>query len=108
MFIDPLGNVSGKHEGEMSFEAFDNLMTQMVSEFDSQGILTRKPLSTAYVPPTGTALSFPGKVLADEIGNRLFIADTNHNRIVVASLDVSVIQVIGSGAEDLTDGDLTS
>ena len=108
MFIDPLGNVIGKHEGEMSFEAFDNLMTQMVTEFDSQGILTRTPIDTFYVPSIPTLLSFPGKVLADEYGDRLFIADTNHNRIVVTTLDGSVIQVIGSGDEDLADGDFTS
>ena len=32
MFIDPQGNVIGKHEGEMSFEAFDGLISQMVAE----------------------------------------------------------------------------
>ena len=31
-----------------------------------------------------TPLRFPGKVLADEAGERLFIADSNHNRIVIA------------------------
>lgn len=108
MFIDPSGNVIGKHEGEMSFDAFDNLMAQMVSEFDSQGILTRQAIGTSYASPSQTPLSFPGKVLADETGDRLFIADTNHNRIVVTSFDGSVIQVIGSGAEGLTDGDLNS
>ena len=108
MFIDPSGNVIGKHEGEMSFDSFDNLMTQMDSEFDSQGILTHQPLDTFYVRPIRTPLNFPGKVLADETGDRLFISDTNHNRIVVTSLGGSVIQVIGSGAEGLTDGDLDS
>ncbi|HIL30088.1 MAG TPA: alkyl hydroperoxide reductase, partial [Dehalococcoidia bacterium] len=34
MFIDPQGNVMGKHEGEMSFESFDGLISQMVTEFD--------------------------------------------------------------------------
>ena len=108
VFIDPSGNVIGKHEGEMSFDVLDNLMTQMVSEFDSQGILTRTPIDTFFVRPTSTPLNFPGKVLADETGDRLFIADTNHNRIVITSLDGSVLQVIGSGAEGLTDGDFRS
>ncbi len=30
-----------------------------------------------------TPLRFPGKLLADEAGNRLFISDSNHNRIVI-------------------------
>ena len=106
MFIDPQGNVIGKHEGEMSFEAFDGLIGQMVAEFDSEGILKRQLMTSTYVRPEDTALSFPGKVLADGPGDRLFIADTNHNRIVVTSLDGAVRRVIGSGEEELTDGSL--
>jgi hypothetical protein len=45
-------------------------------------------------------------VLADGPVDRLFIADTNHNRIVVTSLDGAVRQVIGSGEEALTDGSM--
>ena len=104
MFIDPQGNVVGKHEGEMSYEDFDGLISQMVSEYDSQGTLDHQPLPSGYRPSEDTTLSFPGKVLADGPENRLFIADTNHNRIVVTSLDGALKQVIGSGAEALTDG----
>ena len=93
MFIDPSGNVMGKHEGEMSFDEFDNLMTKMVAEFESQGTLTHQPVATSYTPLPDTPLSFPGKVLADGPGGRLFIADTNHNRIVVTSLDLSLIHI---------------
>ena len=106
MFIDPQGNVAGKHEGEMTFEAFDGLIGQMVAEFDSEGSLSHKPLATTYRRPEDTTLSFPGKVLADGPGDRLFIADTNHNRIVVTTLGGAVRQVIGSGEEALTDGNL--
>jgi len=108
MFIDPQGNVMGKHEGEMSFADFDSLISKMVVEFDSQGTLNHKPFQSTYKPTEETLLSFPGKVLADGPGDRLFIADTNHNRIVVTSLSGSVKQVIGSGEEALADGDFTS
>ena len=106
MFIDPRGNVIGKHEGELTFEQFDTLLGGMVAEFDELGIMQRSPLPTT--PPRGpeSALSFPGKVLADEPGGRLFIADTNHNRIVVTSFDGDVRQVIGTGEEALIDGPL--
>ena len=104
MFIDPRGNVIGKHEGELTFEQFDTLIGGMVAEFDELGIMQRSPLSTT--PPRGpeSALSFPGKVLADEAGGRLFIADTNHNRIIVSSFDGEVRQIIGTGEEALVDG----
>ena len=55
-----------------------------------------------------TPLRFPGKILADEAGNRLFIADSNHNRIVVASLDREVANVIGSGVIGHADGDFAT
>jgi len=106
MFIDPVGNVVGKHEGEMSFEAFDGLISQMVAEYDLDGTLDHKPLLYGFQQAEETTLRFPGKVLADGLGNRLFIADTNHNRIVVTELDGSVKQVIGSGEEGLADGEL--
>ena len=43
-------------------------------------------------------MKFPGKVLADTKGGRLFISDTNHNRIVVTGLDGTLKEIIGSGA----------
>ena len=106
MFIDPNGNVIGKHEGELTFDQFDNLLSGMVAEFDELGVMRRSPMPTT--PPSGpdNALSFPGKVLADEAGGRLFIADTNHNRIVVSSFDGDVQQVIGTGEEAFVDGAL--
>lgn len=104
MFIDPEGKVIGKHEGEMSFEDFDKLVGRMVLEFDGRGLLNREPINFTVDREPETALSFPGKLLADAAGNRLFIADSNHNRIVVTDLEGSVKQVIGSGEEGLVDG----
>src|SRR2546428_10319601 len=49
-------------------------------------------------------LEFPGKVLADAKNKRLFIADTNHHRVLLADFDGNVSQVIGSGAIGLKDG----
>ncbi len=108
MFIDPEGKVIGKHEGELSYQDFDRLIGQMVVEFDSQGLLKRQPVAYTKERDPETPLSFPGKVLADEAGGRLFIADSNHNRIVVAGLNGVVTQVIGSGDEGLADGEFAS
>jgi DNA-binding beta-propeller fold protein YncE len=47
---------------------------------------------------------FPGKVLADQEGGGLIVSDTGHNRIVVAGLDGTVRQVIGSGRAGFDDG----
>src|SRR5258705_7065982 len=49
-------------------------------------------------------LAFPGKILADAKGNRLFIADSNHNRLVVTKLDGTFLETIGTGATGAADG----
>ena len=49
-------------------------------------------------------LLYPGKVLADRTGNRLFISDTGHNRIVVTDLNGKSPVEIGSGGEGFVDG----
>ena len=62
----------------------------------------------ARTRPRPTPLRFPGKVLADEPGGRLFIADSNHNRIVVARLDGTLVATIGSGTAGRADGDFAA
>ena len=108
MFIDPQGKVIGKHEGELTYEELDRLLGEMVAEFDSAGVLERRQLVYSAEAEPATPLSFPGKVLADEAGGRLFIADSNHNRIVIAKLGGSVTHIIGSGEEGLADGEFDS
>ncbi|HEX2869200.1 MAG TPA: NHL repeat-containing protein [Ignavibacteriales bacterium] len=49
-------------------------------------------------------LSFPGKVLADEASGRLFITDSNHNRVIVSDLEGNILSIIGSGKEGQKDG----
>ncbi|MDP7532174.1 MAG: thioredoxin-like domain-containing protein, partial [SAR202 cluster bacterium] len=89
MFIDPTGNVVGKHEGEFPFDALDGFIASMVAEGDELGTLSKTELE--FRPERerewDRALSFPGKVLADAPNDRLYIADSNHNRIVATTLD---------------------
>ena len=105
MFVDPEGKVIGKHEGELPYEAFDDLLGRMIAEFDEQGMIDRSSLGLKPDAVEQSDLAFPGKVLADGPGNRIFIADTNHNRIVIADLDGQVQAVVGSGVEAFVDGD---
>ena len=106
MFIDPAGKLIGKHEGEITLDVFDKLISDMVEEYDTQGLLQRSELRFKLESEKEweRALSFPGKVLADAESDRLFIADSNHNRIVVTDLDGNALQVIGSGDKGFKDG----
>jgi len=107
MFVDPAGKVVGKHEGELTYQALDQVISQMVAQFDNDKTLKR---SSRYFPPPlsiSESLSYPGKVLADNTSKCLFIADTNHNQILITSLDGQIQNIVGSGSTALTDGSFT-
>jgi len=104
IFVDPQGKVIGKHEGEIDYEAFDNLLGRMVAEFDAGGLLDHTAVHFLPEQEPESILAFPGKVLADGPGDRLFISDSNHNRILVTTLDGELKQVIGSGEAGMEDG----
>ena len=108
MFLDPEGRVVGKHEGEAPADALIDAVADLIERYDTQGLIDRKPISgIGRMERPTTALAFPGKILADEAGQRLYISDTGHNRIVVAGLDGANPWVIGSGAAGLVDGDFS-
>ncbi|MBI2341061.1 MAG: redoxin domain-containing protein [Deltaproteobacteria bacterium] len=106
ILIDPAGNIVGAISGEGVYEPLDGLIGQVAADFEKRGLLNKKPLTLPLEKNRvkEAPLSFPGKVLADKASKRLFIADSNHNRIVVASLEGEVREVIGSGETGLTDG----
>ncbi len=106
VLIDPAGYVVGSVSGEGHYKTLDSAITSVIEEARKRGELNEQPLSlvlerakTADLP-----LAFPGKVLADERTGRLFIADSNHNRVVVARLDGTVVETIGTGERGAADG----
>ncbi|HEX7104075.1 MAG TPA: alkyl hydroperoxide reductase [Nitrolancea sp.] len=106
MFLDPQGRVIGKHEGEAPADALIDTVAGLVERYDAEGLIDRKRIpGIERMALPDTPLTFPGKILTDEAGGRLFIADTGHNRIVVTKLDGSDPWVIGNGAVGLADGD---
>lgn len=106
VLIDPEGNYCGYVSGEGNREVLETVIERLITYHKAKGTLDQTPLhfnleSNKAAP---TALRFPGKVLADEASNRLFISDSNHNRIVVTDLTGKVLDVIGSGAIGNQDG----
>jgi thiol-disulfide isomerase/thioredoxin len=101
VLIDPEGYVVGSASGEGHADGFDRAIAAVIHVFDENGLIDRTPLPLSPERERlriGTStLAFPGKVLADEAGSRLFIADSNHHRIVVADLHGRVKDVIGEG-----------
>jgi len=105
--IDPQGYVIGSVAGEGNRDTLDQLISQIIDEHQEKGTTNFHQLSLTLEKqrqPLTTPLAFPGKVLADEAGQRLFIADSSHHRLVVSSLSGEVQYVIGTGKSGLTDG----
>jgi thiol-disulfide isomerase/thioredoxin/sugar lactone lactonase YvrE len=107
ILIDPAGKVVGHASGEGIYEPFDKFIGKIVETFSAKGQLDRRPLKLKLERHRAPAsmLAFPGKVLADEKSKQLFISDSNHNRVVVVSLeDASVKEIIGNGEIGIGDG----
>jgi DNA-binding beta-propeller fold protein YncE len=103
--IDPAGNVVGSHSGEGVYEVLEPVIASLVAEFDVQGLVDRRPIELSLEKEAlpDSVLSFPGKVLVGE--GLLFVADTNHHRIVVADPGTGeVLDVAGSGERGFEDG----
>ncbi len=106
VLIDPAGYIVGGVSGEGNYEVIDKAVGALVDEFRKKGELNEEPLKLVLerAKVGDLPLAFPGKVLADEANDRLFIADSNHNRIVVAKLDGTFVETIGVGERGAADG----
>ena len=105
--IDPTGKIVAYMSGEGVYAQLDGFISKVIETFDAKKLIDRRPLNLKLERQRApnSILAFPGKVLADEKSKQLFIADSNHNRIVVVSLDDSTVkEVIGSGEIGLNDG----
>jgi DNA-binding beta-propeller fold protein YncE len=105
ILIDPEGYVVGRFAGEGHRDAVDKSIARLLAEYRGRGILGApmkfKTERSAFRPGV---LEFPSKVLADAASKRLFISDTNHQRVLVADLEGRVSRVIGSGQAGPQDG----
>ncbi len=106
VIIDPAGNLVGTAMGEGNLEGFISAIRTVVRVFDERGEIDRTPLALDLerTRHADRALLYPGKILADGTTGRLFVADSNHNRIIVSSLDGALLEVIGSGLPGDNDG----
>jgi thiol-disulfide isomerase/thioredoxin len=104
--IDPEGRFCGSQSGEGHRELLDAVIGRLVDYHRQQGTLDETPVLFPMDADSAapTPLRYPGKICLDQAGSRLFITDSNHNRIVVAGLDGKLQAVIGSGREGALDG----
>jgi len=104
--IDTDGYLVGEISGEGVYDPLDKYIGELINKAKADGKLNETPLKLALERAkfADTPLLYPGKVLADAASNRLFISDSNHNRIVISSLDGKLIDTAGSGQIGQDDG----
>jgi DNA-binding beta-propeller fold protein YncE len=106
VLIDPEGNLLGQASGEGLFRVLDATIEKVIKIHREKKTLNEKPIrfDTAKFRDQPGPLYFPGKVLADEKGKRVFIADSTDHRIVVTDMDGKKLDVAGVGAPGKTNG----
>ncbi len=106
VLIDPEGYAVLMVSGEGWIPLIDEAIQKLIAYHSAKGTLKRGRMHFALererLPVT--PLRFPGKVWADARRDRLFISDSNHNRIVICTLSGELVDVIGDGEIGLKDG----
>ncbi|HYV34524.1 MAG TPA: thioredoxin-like domain-containing protein, partial [Gemmataceae bacterium] len=107
VLIDPEGNIYKAGSGEGLYDALDKEIGKLAKIYKDKKMLEEKPLRfelARFTESGASPLFFPGKVLADEKNNRLFIADSTHHRIVITDLAGKKIAIAGNGNAGFKDG----
>ncbi len=112
VLIDPQGYYLGSVSGEGHRQALDQMLGELIEQYQSENLINPATLSVSLEKqrqPLTTPLAFPGKVLAvtTPAGDRLCIADTGHHRLIWATPDGEVLQMIGTGQPGFKDGSLS-
>lgn len=104
--LDPEGNYCGYVSGEGNRKLLEEVINRLIAYHKAKGTLDESPLrfDLERDKVQQSPLRFPGKILVDERHGRLFISDSNHNRLVISSLDGRLVDVIGSGTIGHKDG----
>lgn len=110
VLVDPRGYVLGRVSGEGNRSRLEGAIEQALDLLGQAEALDSTPLPVKLEAESGafsptSPLLYPGKVLADEASNSLYIADTGHHRIVRTNLDGTHYVTIGDGEPGTADGD---
>ncbi|CAN6199237.1 unnamed protein product [Urochloa humidicola] len=109
VLIGPNGKVLSQISGEGHRKDLDDVVGAALEFYEDKKLLQNDPLPLALEKDKDSRLltsplKFPGKLALDVENNRLFISDSNHNRIVVTNLEGQFLCQVGSSGEGLLDG----
>lgn len=97
VLVDADGRVALTVSGEGHAVELAAAIERLVAEARAAGTLREAPVAPDgenTAPPTPGELAFPGKVALDDAAARLAIADTGHDRVLIAALGGEVLAEI--------------
>jgi DNA-binding beta-propeller fold protein YncE len=99
--VDPEGYVVGGISGEGCGPVLNQTIEELIAAHTAKATLVRDPVLGLRPPGEGERpwtgmLDHPGKVAVEPGGNRLAIADTGHNRVVVCDCEGHVEAEFGA------------
>lgn len=113
--LDALGRVAAQHAGEIDADEMAPLIDELIAEAAGQDLLDPSPipgLRPESAQAAETLLRFPSK-LAMGTGDRLYVADTGHHRVLEVQLSEDglageITRFFGTGEPGLQDGSARS
>ena len=100
--IDTRGNVIGAVSDPGNRDKLDRIIGSLLSRTGKPAAKVLAPRALNPTPEPEYPLSFPDKLVATE--NRIYIADSGHNRILVTSLQGLILHQYGDGHPGFMDG----
>jgi len=112
VLVGPDGRIAHVQSGEFDLEAMTAVVRDVVRSYGDEIDLAPRDFGPdpAALPEPSGVLRFPGRALID--GERLFVSDTGHHRVLEMALSVTgpldatarVVRVFGTGTPGLRDG----
>lgn len=100
--VDATGRLAAIYAGEGRGAEIEAQVGALLDEAAAHDQRVYEPTEAVARPEPRGVLAFPGGLLVDE--QRLFVADTGHDRVVECSHDGRVVRVFGSGNAGHADG----
>lgn len=106
VLVDCEGYILGSLAGEGQLSKLEQIIEYQVNKKGDALANGESSFSILQSPEPAGVLSFPGRIVASD--NKVYIADSGNNRILVASKNGSVLRQYGGATAGLIDGDAAS
>lgn len=103
LLVDRDGYIIGALTGDGKLSRLEEVIEYQASRESKLSTADSQPISVTQHPEPHSVMSFPGRVLASR--DRIYIADSSHNQILVTSRQGNILCRYGSTSPGFIDGE---